>query len=113
MNINDVIEDGNRYYKLSAGKTVKVVFENKFEKKVSDYNGKTSVKYECACTIKDGIEVLQKTWSGSSKFYQECLDMAGANGMDFGRAVFNITRTGEGAETRYTSVFVGEVSALS
>jgi len=111
MNINDVIEDGNRYYKLDPNKTVKVVFANKFGKKVGEYNGKTTVKYEVECTIQDGTEVLQKVWSGSSKFYQDAMSKSEANSVAFDQAIFKITRTGEGIDTRYNTEFEGIISA--
>ena len=116
MNINDVIEDGNRYYKLEDGKSVKVVFENNFEKKVSDYDGKKTIKYECPCTISEGLDgeagvVLAKTWSGSSKFYQDLMDMAINNQAIFEESIFRISRNGQGKDTRYSSTFEGIIDA--
>ena len=111
MNINDVIEDGNKYFKLESGKSVDVVFTNNFEKRVSDFNGKTSVKYECPCTINTPEGPISKTWSGSSKFYQDCMAVAEANACEFAKAIIKVTRQGEMMDTRYIPEFVGIINA--
>lgn len=90
MNVNDVVNAGNKYIKLAMGESIIVRFENKFEESKGEHNGRSFVTYNCPCYIRDGGETVSKVWSGSSNFFSRCVEKASEAGMDFEACNFKI-----------------------
>ena len=107
MNINDVVKDGSKYLKLKAGESLAVKFADNFTKVEGEYEGKKNVKYETAVYFRDMGQTVTKVWAGSSVFFEICAKKAADAGKGFSEATYKVTRTGDGADTRYEVEVIG------
>lgn len=96
-------DQSSNYVKLTDGEVIEGSFDGEFSKKVKDFNGKLTTRYEIAF-ITGG---QRKIFSGSFKFFQQCNEAAELSGMSFHNALFKIKRNGTGLDTRYTMAVVG------
>ncbi len=101
MNVNDVIADGQRYFKLNEGESCVVIFGDNFVKNESVFEGRKTIKYEVQCVVKTNDGQFDKIWGGSSKFFEECVAKAQEYGFPFSDTVFEVSRTGQMKDTRY------------
>jgi hypothetical protein len=107
MNINEVIQDGQKYLKLKAGESLIVKFSDNFEKVASKFEDRTSIKYETAVYFRVNGVTNTKVWAGSSIFFETCSKKAFEKGLGFSEASYKVTRIGDGTDTRYEIEVIG------
>lgn len=97
-------EASSNYVRLKDGEVIEGKFEGEYKKVMKEFDGKMSTRYEIGF-ITGG---QKKIFSGSYKFFENCVEAAQLQGVNFYSAKFRIKRNGSGLATKYMVACVAE-----